>query len=1226
MHLRKSPLFAYFPLVAAMLFSTAVAQTNQGSIAGNVTDPSGALVPNARIAAKNANTGATYQTVSSSSGGYRLPNVNIGSYDVTVTAPGFKSAVMAGVLVQTATTTALDVRLQTGATTENVTVIADVPTVQTESADIGTVVNTKQILDLPLALGSTVQAMRSPEAFVFLTPGAVGPGSDSGNGGTFESKISGGQNYATEVLLDGAATTRSENGSSFDETAPSVEALSEFKVLTSTLPSEFGRTTGGIESFNTKAGTNNYHGNIYELFRNEDLDANVWGYNYMLGTGGLDAAQRRSFQRPLDRQNDYGGTLGGPVVIPHLYNGRDKTFFFFSWEQYRQTQGGTSTDTLPTTAERGGDFSATLNTGNILGVNPCDGTPIYEGEIFDPATTQTVGGIQCRTAFLNEPGSAGNVVPANRISNVAKNILSFYPTPQNNNLLNNYVFAFSFPILDTTTTFRIDQNITAADKAYFTYSSRENVRTSTQPEWANPAGAGRSQFFGTHFIRLGYDHTFGPTVLNHLNIGYNRTNSKNVGAGVSQGNGKDWDQALGINGGASGPMFPIINPGEPNVNGMGDDVDGDTIDNGFRFSDTLNWIKGKHEFKFGYEQWYTQYSPLNFGRMSGDFNFGRAETAGTQSTTNLSGNGVASLLLGAIDNANYNVYQDQARWVRDYFAGFVQDSFKVTSTLTLNLGLRYEIDQPFKEAQDNYANVSLTAPNPSFGNRPGAWVFAGKGAGRIGSSGERWAETYKKDFGPRFGFAWSPAFLGTGKTAIRGGYGIIYGGLQYADFGAFGRTGFQAQPGFASPDGFNPAFSLDTGLPSANVTLPNLNPSQVNFNGSCCTATYIAKSYGRPPMIQNWSLEVQREVIPDLIADVAYVGQHSTHLRTNYDGTNSLSPQYFSLGTGLFAPVANPFFNPADPFSGPPTFITAQRLVPFPQFFGLNSDGQLENLGQSSYNALEAQLTRRFHNGLNLLASYTWSKTLTNADAALPFFATLHQGGAGQFPYSPRKDVSLSNQDLPQNFVLAYIYELPVGKGKRFLDRGGVTDRVLGGWSFSGIQRYESGQPIALACATGVPAYSGCIRFDRVPGQPLYNAAWASGKHDVVDPTTGAVGPVFNGAAFSDPNSSTRLALPGSAFQFGTFDKVSGAMRMTPYLSEDFNLLKRTKFTESKDLLLQVSFLNAFNRHIWNRPGDLNPNDGGAFSLIPITAFSTTGGGSYLIQPRKIQLQLKFEY
>jgi len=1213
-------------LAIAILLATAWGQTNQGSIAGNVSDPSGALVPGAKITAIETSRGTSYETVSSSAGSYRFPNVNVGTYDITAVASGFKTAHLTGVLVQVATTAALDIKLQTGTVSETVEVNANTPTVQTESADIGTVVSTKQTLDLPLALGSTVQAMRSPEAFVFLTPGAVGPGSDSGNGGTFESKISGGQNYATEVLLDGAATTRSENGSSFDETAPSVEAIGEFKVLTSTLPAEFGRTTGGIESFNTKAGTNSYHGNAYEIFRNEDLDANVWGNNYNLANN---IGPRSANQRPLDRQNDYGLSFGGPVRIPHLYNGKDKTFFFFAWEQYRQQQGGVTTSTVPTAAMRNGDFSAVLNTGNVLGTNPCDGTPIYQGEIFDPTTTQTVGGVQCRTAFMNEPGSTGNVIPSGQFSTVGQNLLSYYPAPQNGNLVNNYIFPFSFPILDTTTTFRIDQNITQKSKAYFTYSSRENVRISTTPEWAGPAGYGRNQFFGTHYIRFGYDYTFSPTLLNHVSLGYNRTNSKNVGAGVALGKGVDWASQLGINGGPSGPMFPGISPGEASTNGFGDNVDGDTIDNGFRFADTLTWVKGKHEWKFGYEQWYQQYSPLNFQNTSGSFNFGRGQTAGTPATANLSGNGIASLLLGLPQSANFTVYASQPRWLRSYFAGFVQDSFKVTPTLTLNLGLRYEIDQPFKEASDNTSNISPTAPNPAAGNLPGALVFAGKGAGRNGVAGERWADTYYKAFGPRVAFAWAPTALG-GKTVFRGGYGIIYGGLQYADFGGFGRIGFQASPGFSSLNGFNPAFALDSGVPASNVTIPNFDPSQENFTGCCPAETYVAPSYGKQPMIQNWSFEVQRELATDLILDLAYVGQHSTHLRSNYDAVNSLNPSRFSLGTLLTQDINSPQAAAAGitpPYAGFPG-IVAQALVPFPQFFGINTDGQLENLGQSTYNALEAQLTRRFHNGLNLMASYTWSKTLTDADAALPFFATLHQGGAAQNPFNLRGDKAISNQDLPQNFVVSYIYELPFGKGKKLLNRGGAVDRVVGGWSFSGVQRYESGQPIAFGCATGVPAFAGCIRYDQVPGSTILSSAWTSGHFNPV--TDSMFNPVDTSGlpnpAFTDPNSALNIASRGNTYAFGTLPRVDGAVRMGAYLSEDFNLLKRTKITESSDVLLQVSLLNAFNRHIWNRPEDLNPNDVSAFGVIQYDNFSNTGGGSYLLLPRKIQLQLKFEF
>jgi len=1236
-------------------FIPALAQTNDGSIAGSVIDPSGALVPNAKIVAREVNTGSTYETVSSSAGAYRFPNLRIGTYDVTATAEGFKSAVLTGILVQTATTAALDIKMQTGAVTENVTVLADVPTIQTESADIGTVVSEKQILDLPLPLGSTVQNMRSPEAFAFLTPGVVGPGSDSGNGGTFESKISGGQNYATEVLLDGAATTRSENGSSFDETAPSVEALGEFKILTSTIPAEFGRTTGGVESFSTKGGTNSFHGSIYELFRNEALDANVWGNNYCLATS--DPAVCRPdpsiYQTPLDRQNDYGGTLGGPVIIPKLYNGKGKTFFFFSWEQYRQNQGGVTTSTVPTNAMRNGDFSEILGAGLVDSannpiLNPCDGnSQIRQGQIFDPTSTQTINGIQCRTPF------AGNIIPSTTpFSTVASNILSFYPTPQTSSLTNNYSFGFNIPILDTTMTFRIDQNITSKDKAYFTYSSRENTRGSTTPIFAGPAGSARQQFFGTHYIRFGYDHSFTASILNHLSLGYNRTNSKNVGAGVGQGGGKDWAAELGIQGGPSGVTFPVIN--QTNVVSIGDAVNGDTIDNGFRFNDTLTWIKGKHQFKFGYEQWYQQYSPLDFSNTSGTFGFTNNQT-GTQGfdptavsgtnpngfadTRGQTGHSIASMLLDQPDNGAYAVIASQGRFVRSYFAGFIQDSFKLKPTLTLNLGFRYEIDEPFKEANDNTSILQFDVPNCNQftavcadPNLMGGLAFAGKGDGRNGVTNERWADIYKKNFGPRIGFAWSPGFLGApGKTVIRGGYGIIYGGLQYADFGGQSRQGFRGSAGQFS-NGFDPAFSLDSGMTVAPPVLPNLDPAQVNFQG-CCVETYVAPSYGRPPMTQNWSFEIQREITTDMILSVAYVGQHSQNLRSNYNGENLLNPQYFSLGPLLNtrledqSTIAAPYTNfPGDQPVG-------QALLPHPQFFGINTDGQLENLGQSTFNALEAQLTRRFRNGLNLMASYTFSKTLTNADAALPFFATLHQGGAPSNFYDRDVDKAVSNQDLPHNFVVSYLYELPLGKGKKFLNSSnGVVDRLVGGWQIGGIQRYESGQPIAFGCATAPAGYGECIRFNQVPGSAIFSDAYKGGNwNPVTDPIFNAINlpNAINPVAFDDPNSVANLGARGT-YVFGTLPRVMGNVRMKPYAAEDFSFIKRTKITEKTDLNFQLTMINAFNRHIWNRPDDLNPYDSTTvnnnFGKYNITNFSNIGGGDYLLLPRKIQLQLKLEF
>ncbi len=1181
--------------IAAFLAGTLHAQLNQGSISGNVVDPSGAVVPNAKITATNKGTGAVYETTSSSAGAYRFASLNLGTYDVKANASGFKETTATGVVVQVSSTTSLDIHLQAGGANETVSVVADAPTIQTDSSDVGTVVTQKQTLDLPLALGSTVQAMRSPEAFAFLAPGVVGPGSDSGNGGTFESKISGGQNYGTEVLLDGAATTRSENGSSFDETAPSVEALGEFKLLTSTLPAQYGRTTGGIESFSTKGGTNTFHGTAYELFRNEDLDANTWGNNHL----GL--------PRIPDKQNDYGVALGGPVWIPKLYDGRNKTFFFYSWEQYRQTVGGTSTSTVPSEAEKNGDFSALLDTTKPLGTNPCDNSTIYTGQIFDPATTQTVGGQQCRTAF------PGNIIPSARFSQVGQNLLSYYPTAILPGVSNNFVFPYSYPIIDTTQTFRIDQNIGTRGKAYFTYSSRDNSRLSTNPIWDNIAGAGRSQYFSTHFIRFAYDHTFSPTLLNHFSAGFNRTNSKNVGAGVSQGGSTNYPSLLGISG-VTGPLFPAVSPGEANTSGFGDTVYGDTIDNGFRFNDNITWVKGKHQLTFGYEQWYQQYSPINFGNTSGTYNFGRAQTAATADTSNLSGNGIASMLLGIPGNVNWSIYNNQPKYTQSYFAGFIQDTYKLSQTLTLNLGLRYEVDLPRRESHGNTSNINLLTPNPGAGGLPGALVFAGSGDGRNGNDAERWANTWFKDIGPRIGFAWSPTWAG-GKTVFRGGYGIIYGGLQYADFGGMNRTGFQTNASL-NGNGFTPAIQLDTAIPPAPVP-PNLDPTQLNFSGP----QYVDPGYGRPPMVQNWSVEIQQELATDLIVDVAYVGQHSTNLRTNYNQINALNPQYFSLGTLLNAQISSPEAAAAGftaPYAGfPGDQSVAQAIRPYPQYFDFNTDGQLENYGMSSYNALQAQLTRRFRNGLNLMASYTWSKTLTNADAALPFFATLHQGGAPQNLYDHHGDKAISNQDLPHNFVVSYIYELPFGQNKKFVNKPGVVNRIVGGWSISGIQRYESGQPIAFACATGIPAYNGCIRFNRVVGQSLYSPAWGTGNFD---PTTDSV---FNAAALTDPNTTDLVAARG--YTFGDMPRVTSEARMGWYLSEDFNFLKRTQITERSDILLQISMINAFNRHIWNRPPDLNPYDA-AFGQVDWKTYSSTGGGGYLLGPRRVQLQLKFEF
>ncbi len=1191
-----------FGSVLALAFClSAQAQTNRGTLSGTVLDGSGAVIPNAQISATNNENGTAYKTVSSGSGSFQIQQMSLGTYTINVTASGFRSTTQTGVLLQVAQTTALDIKLAVGQASETVNVDASGATLQTETSDVSTVIDSRQVIDLPLSLGGQKGA-RAPEAFVFLTPGTVAYGSGSGAAGpSFFSKTSGGQNFSTEVILDGASTFRSENGSTFDETSPSVESIGEFKVLTSTLPAEYGRTTGGIEVFSTHQGGNQYHGTAFEIYRNEALDANNLFNNTDLRAG----KDFNTFRKPKDRQNDYGGSLSGPVIIPRLYNGRDRTFFFFDFEAYRQNVGATRTNTLPTAAARTGDFSAylgspILNAGGTPLINPCTGTPVLNNQIFDPNTQQTVNGVLCRSPF------PGNVIPAARFSTVAKNVIALIPAPQTSALRNNYSFASSSPNANTMMTIRVDQNFGQNNKVYVSASSRENT-PNVNPNFAPPVDNVNAQDFTTHYIRVGYDHTFSPTLLNHLNLGYNRTNSVNFGPGAL--GGVSYVTKLGI-GNVTGTTFPSFNFGDSatGYSGVGSNTDNDTIDDGYRLNDGVTKSIGRHTITIGGDYRFQKFFPIAHNGETGNFNFSRNQTSFTPGQQGSTGLGFASFLLGQLDGAGLSNYAaGQPNWLYSYGAVYAQDDYKVTPTLTLNLGIRWDIDLPRRERDGNTSNFSPTAPNPGAGGLPGALVFAGKGAGRNGNVSERWAQIWKKDFAPRVGFAWSPNFYG-GHTVLRGGYGIYYGALTPADFGGSLRDGFAANPNKGSPNGYDAAFNIDSGFP-AYAKPPFLDPTQDNNNG----INYVAASNGRPAMVNNWSLQVEQQLATDLILDIGYVGQHSTFLHSSFSSTNNLPVKYFGLGNHLFDPAGGTSGVPL-PYAGFSNQI-AQALRPFPQYTRINTDCCLENEGVAGFNALEVQLKRRFHNGLNLLASYTFSKTLTDADSALPFFATIATNpGSPQNPENKKGEKSISTQDLPSNFVVSYLYELPIGGNKKYLSKNKVVSNILGGITIGGVQRYESGQPYAFggAGATGVPSFDEGIRFNRT-GKNIYNNNFYQMSGD---PRTTSI---FNNAAFDDPNSAQNRAARGGpyggAFGFGNLTRVTSEVRTHPYLDEDFSFIKRTKIYERFDIDLKLNFLNAFNRKILNRANSNGPGDGG---------FGTTG--STILGPRQIQPELRVEF
>jgi hypothetical protein len=1197
---------ALFVLISA---STALSQSDRGTIAGTVLDSSGGAVADATVTVTSTETGANYGATTGPTGGFRIQDVRVGTYDVSVSAPGFKIEKKTGVVVQVNSTASLEFSLQAGDVKETLTVVADAPAIQTETSDIGTVVGTRQIEELPLALNGTGQShLRSVESFVFLTPGTVGPGtfSDSASSGIFESKISGGQNLGTEVILDGASIAHAELGPTFDENAPSVEAINEFRITTSTISAEFGRTSGGVESFTTKSGTNSYHGAAFDLLHNDKLNAVPW--NNISNGSNL---------KPRDHQNDFGGSLGGPVRVPKLYNGHDKTFFFFSWEQYRNNQGGVQQSTLPTDAERSGDFSALLGAPTLL-TNPCDNTPVLRGQIFDPSTAS------CPTGFVGgRIAFPGNKITS--ISPVAQKVLSFLTVHSNPNatdpLRNNFVFTSNNPIVDTTMSFRIDENWGISNKFFFSYSSRDQEQFNGTQVLPPPLDTNFFKSRFSHYLRFGWDKTFSSSLLNHFNVGFNRLYDPSKADSFT---GQDWPKTLGIPG-ASGILFPVFTF-DSNALGIGYqgfsagnfDI---AIPNALIVADSVSWIKGRHAFRFGFEWRHSQFSRFNNINTSPNYEFSNFQTA-FASADPQTGDAFASFLLGLPQKESARFSSVVPRWNQNYYAAYVQDDFKFHKNLTFNLGFRYDVDTPRHEAHGAQSVLDLNTPNPGAGGTLGAIIYGSNATG---------AKTYYKNFGPRVGFAYAPEklFGRLSQTVIRGGYGIYHAALFYTDFGDSLGSGTTINPTFASPDSFSPVLvsgkgSLDTGFPA--FSLPSNAQDPALFNGNFQGSPgFAGAGNGRSGMVQNWSLEIQHQLASDLILSVGYIGNHATHLNSNLQQFNAIDPKFLSLGTKLLDRVTSaagqatlaslgvtvpswfePLYGPGNP-SGAPIDFVGQLLLPFPQYQsgGPNTNGGittnccLENLGQSTYNALQAKLERRFRNGLNLMASYTYSKTLTDADSA---YAGLTAFGSSdtfnaQNPRDLKSEKALSYQDVPHAFVLSYLYELPLGKGKKFLNKGGVVDKVLGGWQVGGVQRYQSGAPFIPFSSTSQNTRFGTAntRLSRIPGVPLlspnashYNPfldpnVFGSGCNEQPDGTflPQSTNNYFNCAAFLDPNAPSLVAQRG--YTFGNLSKVFGNVRSPVYMNEDFSLIKRFTLYEAHVLSFKADFVNLFNRHVLAR-------------------------------------------
>jgi hypothetical protein len=1076
---------------------------DRATILGRVTDPAGAVIAGAAVTVTNQGTGVKTATNTNDAGNYVVSSLPFGRYEVVCEAKGFRKFIARDNDVNIAQTLTLDISLQLGAVDQTVEVSGTAPLIESNSSDLGTVIDQKQVADLPLSVNGN---MRNPESFVFLAPGVTG---DTGN-----TEINGSQDRAKEVLVDGAQATGPESGGTMF-TYPPVEAIGEFKLEAANFTAEYGKTGGGFEIFTTKSGTNQFHGSLFEYLRNDKLDARGF----------------ISPVTPVNRQNEFGGAFGGPVILPK-YNGRNRTFFYFVYDGFRYRAGATNQVlTLPNAKERSGDFSGLVKGGQPLA-------------IYDPGTTRSDGaGGFTRDIFPNA------TIPANRISKVSAAMLQFLPASKTNAATNNYTAVGVNAFARDVVTIKGDHSFTDRHRvSLFVYVSGENSVAPALIEGAmSPALA---QQRPARWGRFNYDFLISPSAANNFRAGYTREPQQWARVTSDQG----LLQKIGLTGvNPPGDIIPRIQFTDTYQNWSDETKNkGLQVNNTLQFADTLSLIRGNHGLKVGADMRWQQTNGADSAGQQGLVAFSPNETAfPTAAGRAVSGDAFASFLLGAVDNASYNGLYVVPGLRYQYKALFVQDDWKVSRKLTLNIGLRWDLFTPRREHSNNISGFDPSLPNPGAGSLPGAIRFLGVGAGRDNSR-TSFADTYYKALGPRVGFAYQL----TGRTVLRGGYGISYGqgnanaGLRDSQKFVYG---FNAAPSYASTDaGVTSPFNLDSGFPTNWPHPPFISPTVQNGTN----VTMIGAGDGRPPYFQNYQFSMQREFSARTSLELAYVGVKGTRLGNGLISINQLDPKYLSLGSLLTQPVTSAAAQAAGiriPYTGF-TGSVAQSLRPYPQFLNIVNNSNPN--GNSTYNALQAKLTKRLSHGLTVQAAYTWAKTLTDGSIAAG------GGPSGQDYYNRKLEKSLSPNDVPQIFVVAYTYELPFGKG-RALIKNGVAAAILGGWQLSGIQQYSVGKPVQLTVNNTLPIFNGVLRPNLVSGTPM--------TLDHPDPLAS---PWFNKAAFGIPAS----------YQFGTAARSYTELRAPNFYNESFGLARRIRLNEKVSLSIRGEFFDAFNRVVFGAP------------------------------------------
>ncbi len=1138
------------------------AQTATGTLEGRVTDASGAIVPDAKVTITSNQTNTSSELASNSAGSFVKPFLQPGLYSVTVEKQGFKRYIEKEVRVNVQQTVSLEIVLPVGETATTLEVSASSAQLSTASSTVSTVIGNKAIMDLPLN-------GRNPFALASLSPGVI-------PGGGSTPWISGGRNASSEITIDGTSVILPENNVGINALAytPPVDSVQEFSIVTNSLAAEYGRTGGGTINVSTRGGGNQFHGSGYEFLRNSKLDAN----NFFSNRNRIALG---AFQR-----NQFGGTIGGPVSIPKIYDGKNKTFFFFSEQSTIQRSASLFSATVPLPQWLNGDFS---------GLKNASGQDIT---IYDPLTAVNDGtGNYIRQPFAN------NTIPTNRIDAVAARARTYYVAPNSvptNQFTqaNNFNAASKAPSSSHQFDARIDHNFSSK----FTMFGRGsyNVSKSSPVNFfgnlGTPSGDGPSRTDNFN-VALNANYTLSPTTILNVNYGLGRFNNNR--SAFSQG--FDLTQlgfAPAVKNVAQNLEFPRMDISGVTSLGQATFTTLNNVPTSHVLTGSATKVLTRHTIKGGAEirKWFLNFTQL--GNPSGAYSFNQGFTqrnpvqaVGTQ------GFGLASFLLGTANSGSMS-HDPQAASSSFYWGGYIQDDWKVTSRLTINLGMRYDVDMPRTERFNRYSFFDINATSPiagrvaAFPNLRGAMQF-------VTDDNRYQVPVDRNNVSPRFGFAYKL----NEKTVVRGAYALMYAGSMMQAAGASGSAGMEGYRGstpmqptldggrtvnaFLSnpyPNGFN--------LPLGSAVGPNSGPSTNLGLG-------VGESFfndWRNPVIQQWNFNVQRELPGNMVVEVGYAASKGNHL-VDGEGSmtyNQLPASFGDLGNSLNDLVPNPFFgvitNPSSALSQP-NVVRSQLLRPFPQYTSLNAFRKPQ--ANSNYHALLIRVEKRFTNGLGFLASFTGSKLIDDASQTVTF---LGQAGNKQDFYNRAAEKSISTQDVPQRFVFSANYDLPFGRGRKMLNSiHPAVDAFIGGWQMNGILTFQKGTPVLITQNVNNTGLGSAGQ------RPNNNGTSGKKEGGSVD---SRIAQWFDTSVFSF----------AQAFRFGNVSRTSPDIRNPGLRTLDFSLFKNFRIMERTTLQFRAEAFNATNTLNLGAP---NAQLGsGSTGIISGTA----------VGPRQIQLALRLSF